>query len=295
MNEKNRTILKSYFETGDRPTQEQFTQLIDSMINMKDDEIVIILPSKNVGIGVPSPKEKLDIGGGIRIGSTTNEVAGIIRWNGTDFEGYDGKEWKSLTIDSLANRSVYMPEPRIFCTADSLYAYWEDCTDKRFLDFHPAYWLYRYKSRIKQTYRDKNKKTRIKPKKWAHTSHQDISSHSNPRNTEFPMVTVPGKKQSINLEPTKWFKPIPGDTTSGYYIPKGQGISPVPAKPFFNRRFEYFRLRTVIRVDNILVFGPFSEIFSLAYRKKYYSDKTVKKYKPVFELVHPGKGMNHNK
>jgi hypothetical protein len=33
MAEKNRTELKSYFETGDRPTQDEFVDLIDSAVN----------------------------------------------------------------------------------------------------------------------------------------------------------------------------------------------------------------------------------------------------------------------
>jgi len=34
---RNRTILKGYFETGDKPTQEQFIDLIDSLFNLSDD------------------------------------------------------------------------------------------------------------------------------------------------------------------------------------------------------------------------------------------------------------------
>jgi hypothetical protein len=293
MDEKTRSLLKTFFETGDRPTQEQFAFLIDSMINKKEDEIYILLPAKNVGIGVNSPKEKLDVAGGIRIGTTANAVAGVIRWTGFDFEGFDGKEWRSLTTDSTANHAIYIPEPRIECTADNLFAWWEDCPDKDFLDFQPVFWLYRYKSRIKQTYRDKRKKTRVIPKKWAHPRHGDAQSHNNPRNTEFTVNRTPGARQKLSLQPEKWFKKFPGARVQTYDIPRGQGIYPVPEKAYFNRRFEYFRLRIVIRKGNQLIFGPFSEIFSLGYRRKYYRDKAVKKYKPVFEMVHSSKGMNH--
>ncbi len=291
MDERTRSILKSFFNTGDRPTEEQFASLIESYINKKDDEIVILLPSKNVGIGVNSPKEKLDVAGGIRVGTTSNQFPGIIRWTGTDFEGYDGAEWKSLTKDQDASREVYIPEPRIECTADTIYAWWEDCTDKQFLTYQPVYYLYRYKSRIKQTYRDKTRKNRVTPKKWAHTRHLDAQSHKNSRNTEFTVSPYPGKKQLLNMEPARWFKPTPKDTTSGYQIPRGQGIHPVPAKPYFNRRFEYFRIRIAIRVGNQQVFGPFSEVFSLGYRRRYYANKSIKKFKPVFELSHTGQGM----
>lgn len=39
MASENRTTLKTYFETGDRPTQEQFATLIDSCVNNIDDAI----------------------------------------------------------------------------------------------------------------------------------------------------------------------------------------------------------------------------------------------------------------
>lgn len=37
MAEQTRTILKSWFETGDKPTEQQFADLIDSMLNLQDD------------------------------------------------------------------------------------------------------------------------------------------------------------------------------------------------------------------------------------------------------------------
>lgn len=41
MAEKNRTELKSYFETGDRPTQDQFNDLIDSGVNKSEDKATL--------------------------------------------------------------------------------------------------------------------------------------------------------------------------------------------------------------------------------------------------------------
>jgi hypothetical protein len=51
----------------------------------------------NIGIGLTLPVERLDVDGAIRIGNTTNTNAGTIRWTGTDFEGYNGADWVSLT------------------------------------------------------------------------------------------------------------------------------------------------------------------------------------------------------
>ena len=43
MNEKDRTTLKTYFETGDRPTEDEFAQLIDSFVNKLEDKVLIII------------------------------------------------------------------------------------------------------------------------------------------------------------------------------------------------------------------------------------------------------------
>ena len=51
----------------------------------------------NVGIGITSPAEMLDVSGAVKLGSTVNTNAGTMRWTGSDFEGYDGSSWKSLT------------------------------------------------------------------------------------------------------------------------------------------------------------------------------------------------------
>ena len=56
----------------------------------------------DVGVGVVTPKQKLDIEGGIEVGNTTTETAGTIRWTGVDFEGYDGSAWVSLTSEEAA-------------------------------------------------------------------------------------------------------------------------------------------------------------------------------------------------
>ena len=61
-----------------------------------------------VGIGTSSPQESLDVAGGIKFGNTSNANAGTLRWTGSDFEGYDGTQWVSLTSGgaSAGNLSV---------------------------------------------------------------------------------------------------------------------------------------------------------------------------------------------
>ncbi len=40
------------------------------------------------------------VGSGLTIGNSTSTTAGTMRWTGTDFEGYDGFVWRSLTLGS---------------------------------------------------------------------------------------------------------------------------------------------------------------------------------------------------
>lgn len=54
-----------------------------------------------VGVGIAAPTEVLDVAGAIRVGTTANANAGAIRWNGTDFQGYDGSNWLALSNSGL--------------------------------------------------------------------------------------------------------------------------------------------------------------------------------------------------
>jgi len=51
----------------------------------------------NVGIGTTTIPEKLTVNGAVKLGTTTGTNAGTIRWTGSDFEGYNGTAWVSLT------------------------------------------------------------------------------------------------------------------------------------------------------------------------------------------------------
>lgn len=49
--------------------------------------------SQNVGVDVVTPVQKLDVAGGLRLGNTSNGVAGSMRWNGTVFQVHNGTQW----------------------------------------------------------------------------------------------------------------------------------------------------------------------------------------------------------
>lgn len=65
------------------------------------DERVRITSTGNVGILVSDPDEALEVNGAIHIGNTANTNAGTIRWNGTNFQGYDGSSWRSLDVQAV--------------------------------------------------------------------------------------------------------------------------------------------------------------------------------------------------
>jgi hypothetical protein len=60
---------------------------------------------------------EVEIEGAIKIGNytgdTTQSNAGIIRWSGSDFEGWNGLNWRSLTSYILTSGDVVLPPPTI--------------------------------------------------------------------------------------------------------------------------------------------------------------------------------------
>lgn len=50
----------------------------------------------DVGIGTAFPQQRLDVNGGIRIGNSIIQAPGSLRYNGNNFEGYNGTSWIQL-------------------------------------------------------------------------------------------------------------------------------------------------------------------------------------------------------
>lgn len=65
---------------------------------------VSVTNSGNVGLGTPSPTQKLQVEGAIRIGNTATGEAGTVRYNAGRFEGNNGREWNSF--EQLTRGSV---------------------------------------------------------------------------------------------------------------------------------------------------------------------------------------------
>jgi len=76
----------------------------------------LIVAAGSLGVGTAGPLQRLDVNGGIRLGNTTADVPGSMRYSGGSFEGYNGAAWVALngsyTADSSALWNV---------TADTVY------------------------------------------------------------------------------------------------------------------------------------------------------------------------------
>jgi hypothetical protein len=84
MAQQNKVTLKSYFQTGFKPTQQNFADLIDSFPN-RDDDGINSDGSKNIALVQ-----------GLTFGNSSLETPGTIRWNGTTFQFRDNTSWKDF-------------------------------------------------------------------------------------------------------------------------------------------------------------------------------------------------------
>lgn len=60
-----------------------------------DNDLLVFNSKVSISTATP-PAETLEVGGAIKISTTSLSNAGTIRWNGTNFQGYDGSQWKDL-------------------------------------------------------------------------------------------------------------------------------------------------------------------------------------------------------
>ena len=66
MAQQNRTILKNYFQTGDKPSQTQYADLIDSNLNLQDtsDQTMQGALRTNDVLGRTDSTSRIEIGNG---------------------------------------------------------------------------------------------------------------------------------------------------------------------------------------------------------------------------------------
>lgn len=72
---------------------------------------ILQVQAQNIGIDNPTPLEKLDVNGAIKIGSTTENNAGTIQYDGSDIKGHDGTQWRSLT-EGVPSGTIIMREEK---------------------------------------------------------------------------------------------------------------------------------------------------------------------------------------
>lgn len=80
----------------------------------------LVVTNGSVGIGTALPLQRLDVNGAVRLGNSTSDVPGSIRYNGASFEGYNGSAWVALNgsyvtdnsaLWGVAGNSVYTVDP----------------------------------------------------------------------------------------------------------------------------------------------------------------------------------------
>lgn len=64
--------------------------------------------AQNTGIGTNTPVQTLDVNGAVKIGSSSNNQPGSIRYNAGSFEGGDGSNWK--TLGGLPSKSIIVSQ-----------------------------------------------------------------------------------------------------------------------------------------------------------------------------------------
>jgi hypothetical protein len=290
MAKRNRNIIKNYLKNGKKPDENQFSDIIDSIIVQKDDEIYVSDINNFIGLGIVAPTTKLDVLGEIKLGSELENTAnpnvrkgGKMRFNhvNADFEGFTGSEWKSFTVDNTANHSIFIPMPYIKLGPDgrTLQLYWlANNEDKNFTNFSPKFYLFRYKSKGIYKGRDASgnlrppAEWRLKQKGWVHTQHRQVNpAHVNTtRATEFVVNPAPGVLTTANIGLDSWFSTPQANTAILPPRPRGQGqFSGDVTSSKNNRRFEYFKFCIVIEVNGKKYRGAFSEIFAIGFRKMF--------------------------
>ena len=70
---------------------------------------LVISDNGQVGVGVRNPSQQFEVEGAIKVGNTTSGDEGTLRWTGSDFEGYDGSLWQSLTAGVGGSGNMGVP------------------------------------------------------------------------------------------------------------------------------------------------------------------------------------------
>lgn len=66
----------------------------------------LLVSNGNVGIGVASPSQKLEVAGGVKISNSNIQSAGTLRYTAGNFEGYNGASWVALNGSFSLNTST---------------------------------------------------------------------------------------------------------------------------------------------------------------------------------------------
>lgn len=66
------------------------------------------MQAQNIGVGTAIPAQKLEVNGAIKIGTTSTNLPGTVRYNAGKFEGGTGTDWKSL--EGLPSKAIILAQ-----------------------------------------------------------------------------------------------------------------------------------------------------------------------------------------
>ena len=78
------------------------------MVTLLFTQINLTEAQNGMGVGTSTPEEMLDVNGAIKIGGAIVGApdAGSIRWNGTNFQGYDGAQWINFGAATVGGNTL---------------------------------------------------------------------------------------------------------------------------------------------------------------------------------------------
>lgn len=105
MSERTRDLLKPEFRDGERPSGQDFADLIDSFVNKASD-----------GVGFDGERNLL-LGRGLRLGDSNATLAGGLRFSGGQVQFHNGTAWASLSSGAGGAFQPVGPNPPTVTTA----------------------------------------------------------------------------------------------------------------------------------------------------------------------------------
>jgi len=93
--------------TGDSMTGPlTFSGVASDILTASGEHLSLMPSSGRVGVGTTSPLTALDINGGLRVGDAAEISAGLVKFTGNRFQGYNGTSWQYLDVQQEVSGTI---------------------------------------------------------------------------------------------------------------------------------------------------------------------------------------------